>query len=38
MANFELGKGKRAFFRAWLGVLIVLWVVAVLIAIFKFSR
>jgi hypothetical protein len=35
LANFELGKGKRAFFRVWTVILVVLWVVAVAIVIFK---
>ncbi len=38
MTSFELGKGKRAFFRIWLIILIVLWVIAVSIAIFRFSK
>jgi flagellar basal body-associated protein FliL len=35
MTGLELGKGKKAFFRVWLIVLIVMWIVAVLIAIFR---
>jgi hypothetical protein len=35
MAFFERSKGKRAFFRVWLAVLIVLFVIAVAIVIFK---
>jgi flagellar basal body-associated protein FliL len=33
MAFFELGKGKKAFFRIWLIVLIVLFVIAASMAI-----
>jgi hypothetical protein len=38
MARFELGRGKRTFFRIWLIILIVLWIIAVSIAIFKFTK
>jgi flagellar basal body-associated protein FliL len=34
-AHFELGRGKRAFFRVWLIVLIVLFLVAVAIVVFR---
>jgi hypothetical protein len=37
MTRFELDKGKRNFFKVWLIILIVLWVIAVLIAILKFA-
>jgi hypothetical protein len=37
MPLFELSKAKRVFFRVWLIVLIVLFVIAVWVAIFKRS-
>jgi len=38
MAHFELSRRKRSFFRIWVVVLAVLWIIAVLIAIFKFAK
>jgi hypothetical protein len=37
MPFFELSRAKRVFFRVWLIVLIVLFVIAVWVAIFKRS-
>jgi hypothetical protein len=37
MPHFELGKGKRTFFRIWVAVLIILFVIAILIVILKYA-
>ena len=37
MAHFELSKGKRAFFKVWVAVLVILFVIAILIVILKYG-